>query len=294
MKTRILFLFFVHTRILTKPLYVIFFFTILLPGINCSDRGFDGNLGSGENQSGSRPEPGVEGYPQAVDFISGEIEASYEKVMNISNRIGKIKVIAEDSSLPIRWELKRFVTARNENKANKHLGDISVINLKEQDSLFVEVKAPPLIEAILEYFTDFTLRTQRNKDVIIETASHKISTSAMVSNLRINEANSDIDIRFHRASCDVFTYNGDILIEIRLTDGEYCIASTKKGDIYLEIPVITSASVTALSHNGTAESLGLVFSSYQSETGKLEGILGEGFSTIKLETLDGNITINGF
>lgn len=85
--------------------------------------------------------------------------AAYEKVMNISNRFVKIMVIAEDSSLPIRWELKRFVTARNENKANKHLEDIIVISFKEQDSLFVEVKAPPLIEAILEYFTDLTLRT---------------------------------------------------------------------------------------------------------------------------------------
>jgi hypothetical protein len=294
MKDHNIYLFFTLSGIRIKSVFSALIFTIIVFGVNCSDRGFDDSLGPGENQSNSTPDPGIEGYPQAVDFISGEIETSYEKIIKISNKAGKIKVIAEDSSLPIKWELWRFVTAANENKANKHLGDINVANYREQDLLYIEVKSPPLIESILEYFSDFTLRTPRNKNVIIESSSHNIFTSAMVSNLIIKEANSDIDIRFHRASCDVFTNKGDISIELRLADGEYCVATTQKGNIYLEIPATTSAKVTAKSHNGTVGSSGLIFSSYQSESDKLEGVLGDGFSTIQLETFDGNITISGF
>jgi DUF4097 and DUF4098 domain-containing protein YvlB len=79
-----------------------------------------------------------------------------------------------------------------------------------------------------------------------------------------------------------------------IPDAGYCCASTGQGNITLQIPVTTSAKVYAKTGNGTITVTGLMLTPIAQEPTLVEGTIGEGTGTIRMETAAGNIIRRAF
>jgi DUF4097 and DUF4098 domain-containing protein YvlB len=96
-------------------------------------------------------------------------------------------------------------------------------------------------------------------------------------------------------SCSISSLGGGVYAEVTIPLNGRCIILAASGDITLKIPANTSATVTARSTGGTITHSGLAFASQppQQQT-NLTGRLGDGNGEIRLETGQGNVSIQAW
>ena len=222
-----------------------------------------------------------------------DITLSSENVIVAENEFGNIDIDAQSYNNIISVYLYKTIHAESRDLAEENFQDIYLANQSQNDTMFTQLILNENPD-INKYNCGVYLTVPYQKDCVILWAANKITVSDLVSTLKILDSAKDIEVFRHAGSSDINSNIGNIQVETAIPTGGRCKVKTVDGDIILNIPIYTSASISASSQTGAVEYENLIISSLNQQNSSLSGNLGSTLGTIELETVNGNIFINGF
>ena len=111
--------------------------------------------------------------------------------------------------------------------------------------------------------------------------------------IHASQLNGYMEIASSLSDATMSQINGNLEANISLpADGDIQLTSVN-AEIFVRIPTNTSAEVSDLTANGSVSTSNLTFSNLINCDHSLSGILGDGNGEIKLNSANGDITLNG-
>jgi hypothetical protein len=217
----------------------------------------------------------------------GNYSVTDEHVIIVRNFIGSLMVNGEGLAYPsVRWFVNKKVEAESQEKANEIFALITPAFRERNDTIIVELDPGtiPYVHALLELEIPYYMICRIEK-VIGNTYISNLDTL-----LSIHDA-SNVEVIKHRGSCEISSGEGNIYVEIALPDNGFCRLNVNTGNISINIPQSTSATVYAKTSYGTVSHANLTLTNIQLETDFLSGILGEGHGEIRAVIYRGNIEL---
>ena len=106
--------------------------------------------------------------------------------------------------------------------------------------------------------------------------------------------NGDIQLEEINGNLDINLTNGEVKSKMILPQNGTCEITAVNAKITLNIPQNTSANFAAGVLNGTVSVTNLTLQDLQSANNFVNGLLGDGNGTIKLEAVNGVINASGY
>ncbi len=198
-----------------------------------------------------------------------EVKLEYTKVADTKERLGDVEIKIE--SKPGRFSVETDYG----NWKNKNRGD----QWKNGGKLVVEFRLMVPSGAILNE---------------VETVNGSVSVSNFVNITRVSAVNGSVNATNIRGTANLSTVNGEVTADFdRLESGTKISLETVNGKVNLVIPSDSNATVRADSLNGNiTNDFGLPVRKGKYVGRDLYGRLGSGDVQIKLETVNGGLSIN--
>ena len=228
--------------------------------------------------------------PDEYDFnsrVRGDLFIGVPSAIVIRNFAGPVIIDGQGIDSTLSWFLDKWVSARTQAEAEERFAQIQLDAITQNDTLYLDVQPPETFRALLSLTIPF-------QTVCIV---RQVTGSTIVSNLRATftgEGLQTTSLISHVGSSRILGLGGNISVQIVLPDSGYCNVQTETGDINLQIPSSTSATLSAKTRIGTISFTNLTIDSLNQIPMSLTGSLGAGLSAITLDTKAGNITIVGF
>jgi hypothetical protein len=232
-------------------------------------------------------------FQDDIEKVNGETARTSAKAVVIQNPIGGLIVTGSNVQQALRWSLTKTISARGQSNGSNFSQIVMQTSLRN-DTLFFEIKAPQDTDEI-KYLCGLALVMPANMACHVASATGLIHVSNLDTVLTIQQASYDMSIAQHRGSCELDALQGSITLEQILPDNGFCFVKTAQGNISLKLPEQTSARVAANTSTGSLNYSGLVFTQIEEQTAKsLRATLGEGRGQITLDTVKGEIFLQGF
>jgi hypothetical protein len=231
--------------------------------------------------------------PQLSRFnqrANGEIVVGHPLAIVISNPYGAIIIDGQNLDTTGTWFLDKWLLAASQESAIAQLSSVYIRCELIDTTLLVRVEAPSGITP-LDVLLSVTVPQK------IPCVVTSVNGEATVSGLQakfVGQAMKTVHLSSHSASCNVSSVDGPIDIQMELPDSGFCVAQGASGDISLQIPATTSATLSATTGGGSVSCSGLQLSGQTALPGMLTGSIGGGRGRIVLATGSGNISIRGF
>lgn len=142
---------------------------------------------------------------------------------------------------------------------------------------------------------DYRVRAPRSANVRFSTTNGDITISAgrVTGTVHAEATNGRIKATGLENSVDATTTNGSITLDAAKLGESGISAATTNGPISLTVPRDAGARLTARVTNGGISQSGLNLTATEQSRRRLDGTIGAGGPTIKLETTNGPISIEG-
>ncbi len=224
--------------------------------------------------------------------VTSDISLSGINKISVENSKGGIIIYGTTIKETLSYTLSKTIKAESKDIAQAHFDEIELETNTIDDLLNFSVKYPSDSER-LESYGYLDMDISRDIPCTISNMREGVYSLYMSNTLTIKNIKNHIEITGHNGSCDLETEKGLIEIEIAIPDSGFCKAITLDGDIILNIPTATSATISAATESGTVTYKNLTISNLSQEEGKLSGAVGSGSGEIVLSTKKGNISITG-
>ena len=228
---------------------------------------------------------------EAKDEWTRSYQLTPNGTVTLKNGNGKIEVVGGDGS-SVNIIAERIVKASTETAAKEQL---TLIEMKEDvaedrvslDSstrgISINVSRRINYKVTMPKGASLTL-VSSNGDILVKNVSGKFSAEA--SNGRITALGL-------QGGTKVSTTNGVIELTFDKVGDEGITAETTNGTITLEMPKATNADLSARISNGAISNEGLDLKVSEQSRRRLDGTLGTGGPSIRLEATNGAITVRG-
>lgn len=257
----------------------IFFASIILS--SCSSDGYDGvsgvsNTNFEASESFNFEVPVVNHTLFTLIGVNGEI--------SISGNAGANSVIITG--------IKRVLSDSVED-AQAQLQNLNV-NVQDLQSEILVETVQPAISAGRSYIVNYTVTLPKFLKNNVTNLNGIVTLDSIDNDVTVNNLNGTVTLTNITGNASANLLNGQIQSAVTLPLNGVIDMKTLNGDIDLEIPVNTSASLSASVTLGTITTQNLVLQNIVNTPTFLSGTLGSGQGTIRLETKQvGNIMVTG-
>ncbi len=210
----------------------------------------------------------------------------------LENPVGHISILGNGTKDSVMSYLYRSIDAENSAIADDNFNQIVFEYYFESDSTLCSVSSPANSDK-LTYAGHYTLIVDGSMVTNVKAPNSGFSSLYMDTTIFVFDSSGDIDIKQHNGSCQVKTSKGNIAVEMIIKYNGFSRCFTTEGDIVLEIPNNSSATIYANSIEGIVSFNNLDILNLNESPGFLQGVLESGNGEIRLETMKGNIEING-
>jgi len=223
-------------------------------------------------------------YEFAVKNQSQVFIDAINSTINIvsNNNISKAKVWGE-----------RIVKSDSEADATSHLKKLEAIVTDTDAAIYAETNQPSDSNG-RDYLVNYNLSIPSDWDVDIKIINGVVEIDSSNSNVEIGMINGDIRLKEINGNLDIQLTNGKVSCKMTLPEQGKCEIKSVNAEIQLEIPKNTSADFAAGVVNGIVKVSSLDLQNLQSANNFVNGTLGSGDGTIKLEAVNGTIDASGY
>lgn len=224
-------------------------------------------------------------------FISSiEIDSTITKIV-IQNNLGFISVSGYSTENEIAYFLDKTVNIENSDLKEEAFQEIYLDYNRVDDTLFVSVINE---NDNNNYSSSIGLEIPYSKNVAIVSPTNGCYISYLISDVQITEASSDINIFNNTGSINIQSSSGNVQATISLPDYADCKINCASGNILLNIPKTTNASLYMQTSNGNVSYNNLSISNLNTLQNQIIGIVNEDKAAIALTTQEGDVTLIGF
>ena len=210
----------------------------------------------------------------------------------ISNSIGFINVTGTSDTSKITYTIDKTVTAENSDLSETEFNKIYLDFTQSGDSLFLIIAFPTNYDEFRK--ANISLSIPYSSDVIINSPNQGSFVSYLDSDLIINNDFVETNIFNHTGSLEVKSIDGDVNVTAAILPNGFCNIYTEAGNVSVKMPRVTSAIIELKSTEGSIAYKNLDFLPNLETSNQVTGTLNEGEAIIKIISLSGNITLEGF
>jgi DUF4097 and DUF4098 domain-containing protein YvlB len=227
---------------------------------------------------------------EAKDQWTRSYPISATGTLSITSGNGRVTVEAADIET-IEVSAERIVRAGTEEAANEQL---KLIDMKEEVSAD-RVSLDSSLRGVnigVSRRVNYTIKVPRTLAVIVESSNGEISVTGITGALTASASNGRITGTDLRGSARATTTNGVVTLTMAAVTGDIT-AETTNGQVTITVPRTTNATLSArVTHGGIMhENLDLTVT--ETSRRRLDGRLGTGGPSIRVETTNGAIRIIG-
>ena len=233
------------------------------------------------------------GGQQAQEEFFFEEDATGRTEFRLEGINGNIDVIAESGTEDFVVGGFKFVRSSSQADAEEQLDRLEVVVSVEGDAIVVRTEQPSDTQG-RTFEVEYNLIVPERLEGNIRNVNGNILIDAMDDDVDVSTTNGNISLRDHFGSAEVRATNGNLDATVTLPQGGVLDMSTTNGSLDLDIPAGTSANFVARVANGSITTSGLSLDNAQSTPVSLTGVLGDGDGEIDIETVNGNIVVQGF
>jgi hypothetical protein len=188
---------------------------------------------------------------------------------------------------------ERIVKSDSEADATSHLKKLEAIVTDTDNAIYLETNQPSESNG-RDYLVNYNLSIPSDWNVEIKIINGVVEIDSSNSDLEIEMINGDIRLNEIDGNLDIHLTNGKVDCKMTLPEAGKCEITSVNAEIQLAIPKITSANFAAGVVNGIVKVSSLDFQNLQSANNFVNGMLGNGDGTIRLEAVNGLIDASGF
>jgi hypothetical protein len=211
--------------------------------------------------------------------------------LHITNSNGRISIEAADTEA-IEITAERIVKASTEEAANEQLALIDMQEQVSDDRVSLDSSTRGLTINVSRRI-NYTVRVPKTLAVTLRSSNGDIVATGLTGAFSASSSNGRITGVDLAGSADASTTNGVIALTMTAIEDAGVSAETTNGTVTVTIPRDTNATFTARVTNGAIshENLDLIVS--ESSRRRLDGRLGSGGPTIRIETTNGAVRLIG-
>ncbi len=227
---------------------------------------------------------------EAKDQWTRSYPISSTGTLSITSGNGRVTMEAADIET-IEISAERIVRASTEEAANEQL---KLIDMKEEVSAD-RVSLDSSVRGVnigVSRRVNYTIKVPRTLAVIVESSNGEITVTGLSGALTASASNGRITGTDLRGSARATTTNGVVTLTMAAVTGDIT-AETTNGQVTLTIPRATNATLSARVTNGAISHENLDLQVTETSRRRLDGRLGTGGPSIRVETTNGAIRIIG-
>jgi DUF4097 and DUF4098 domain-containing protein YvlB len=243
--------------------------------------------------------------------FSFEISISTQTRLLLEAITGDIEIVGDSAASRVLIEGRKVVTAGTQQAAQAALASAKVKLTRLSDRLVV-LSEHPESTAETQFEIDYTITVPRQWQVAVLLNEGNVQISNLTSVVSVENSSGDVilqnirgevflenntgDATLNNLSGSVVTElgSGDINATVTLPENGYANLSTQEGNITLQIPAQTNATLSADATTGVVQIFNLALQQAVFGQHSVSGVLNSGNGNINLLTANGNIVINGF
>ncbi len=233
------------------------------------------------------------GGQQAQEEFFFEVDATGRTEFRLEGINGNIDVIAESGTEDFVVGGFRRVRSSSLADAQEQLDRLEVVVSVEGDAIVVRTEQPSDTQG-RTFEVEYNLIIPERLKGNITNVNGNILIDAMDDDVEVITVNGNITLQDHFGSADVTSTNGNLDATVTISLGGVIDMNAVNGSIDLDIPASTSATFAARVANGDISTSNLSLDDAQSTPVSLTGVLGDGDGEIDIETVNGNIVLQGF
>ena len=188
---------------------------------------------------------------------------------------------------------QRIVESESYADAEAHLHQVEVIISDSNDEIQVETKQPAVTYG-RQYQVIYYISIPDYWDIEIESVNGLVRIDSLNADIHLEVVNGDVVLNEIFGNIATGITNGQLNAKVTVPHQGFCKIDMVNGQIQLGIPKTTSAEFLAKVTNGIVGVSNLVLNNMVSSRNLVSGVLGNGQGTIKVETVNGTISVIGF
>ncbi len=227
---------------------------------------------------------------EAKDQWTRSYPISANGTLSITSGNGRVTVEAADIET-IEISAERIVRASTEEAANEQL---KLIDMKEEVSPD-RVSLDSSLRGVnigVSRRVNYTIKVPRTLAVTVESSNGEITVTGLTGALTASASNGRITGTDLQGSARATTTNGVVTLTMAAVTGDIT-AETTNGQVTITVPRTTNASLSARVTNGGIVHENLDLTVTESSRRRLDGRLGTGGPSIRVETTNGAIRLIG-
>lgn len=227
---------------------------------------------------------------EAKDQWTRSYPISPTGTLSITSSNGQVTVEAADIQT-IEISAERIVKAGTEEAANEQLKLIDMKEAVSADRVSLDSSTSGLNIGISRR-VNYTVKVPKTLAVTIESSNGEISVTGISGALRASASNGRITGVELSGSAKATTTNGVIALTMADVTGDVT-AETTNGQVTVTIPRATNATLSARVTNGGISHENLDLQITETSRRRLDGRLGTGGPSIRVDTTNGAIRVIG-
>jgi len=227
---------------------------------------------------------------EAKDQWTRSYPISANGTLSITSGNGRVTVEAADIET-IEISAERIVRASTEEAANEQL---KLIDMKEEVSPD-RVSLDSSLRGVnigVSRRVNYTIKVPRTLAVTVESSNGEITVTGLTGALTASASNGRITGTDLQGSARATTTNGVVTLTMAAVTGDITDETTN-GQVTITVPRTTNASLSARVTNGGIVHENLDLTVTESSRRRLDGRLGTGGPSIRVETTNGAIRLIG-
>jgi hypothetical protein len=242
-----------------------------------------------DDNGGTRPRD-TSFYAEAEFSIDLDVDG--QTSFRVEGVSGSIEITGVQGTTQAQISGVRRVESDSEEDAEQNLANLAVQHSTTDERLLVKTSQPSKTEG-RNYIVNYTISIPNNLKVTVVNAVGAVEVRTVQNGVTVTNVSGSVAADDILGGVNLTQTVGPIDASVTLPLGEAILMTTGTGDISLEIPQSTSATLSATVGVGSIVLSNLTLTGQVSEPNSLSGTIGKGNGSIVLAASVGDITISG-
>jgi len=214
------------------------------------------------------------------------------ETLSLAGVAGSVEIVGIADASGIVVEGVRRVRSDSEPDARAHLPELGVDVWASGGTLFVQTRRPTLNHG-RAYEVEYRIQVPSGTDLTVTHVSGPVEVRSVNGDVQVHAVAGALKLLDLRANVEAVVVTGAVNAAVTLPREGIVELRNNTGDIRLSVPTETSATLRAATTTGAVRVVGVALTDEDPRAGVLKAIMGDGEGTIRLETVIGDITVQG-
>lgn len=212
--------------------------------------------------------------------------------LSLSGVAGTVEIVGSSDASGIVVEGVRRVRSDSRLDARAHLSDLRVDVRESAGTLFVQTRQPRASHGRV-YEVEYRIEVPSGSNLSVVQTSGPIEIRSVHGDVGVTGVAGTVTLSDLTANVRASVVAGAVDASVALPPNGVVEIRNSSGDIRLSVPTETSASLSAATATGAVRLVDLTVIDQDPRVSVLRGTMSDGDGTIRLETVSGDITIQG-